>query len=200
MRSSSSKPAKPGLAGATVLKGVLGYGAYRAHPHHQDPRPVGRPVDGGRDRRRRSQNRRVSADAFWPDRTSQLRWAGHAGKYPRHSLRAGTALGWPSPDAAQRHRDGLAADPAGFLRGQKGNHFSHFLRRYDPTRPDRSYALSAQTSAGVMPRSFASARAEFSAISVRTQPGKTALEVIPCAPPSCATERIRPNKPCLELL
>ena len=61
-------------------------------------------------------------------------------------------------------------------------------------------ARSSHTSSVVMPRSSASARAERSAISVRTQPGSTALEVTPCGPASWATDRIRPRRPCFELV
>lgn len=45
------KAREAGLAGATVLKGVLGYGANRSHPDHQDPRSFGGSVDGCRNRR-----------------------------------------------------------------------------------------------------------------------------------------------------
>src|SRR2546423_3974139 len=49
-----------------------------------------------------------------------------------------------------------------------------------------------------MPRCSASFAAESSAISVRTQPGSTALDVTPCGPPSCARPRMRPSSPALD--
>src|ERR1700722_3015264 len=59
-------------------------------------------------------------------------------------------------------------------------------------------ARSRHTCSTLMPRRSASVFAERSAISVRTQPGSTALDVTPNGPASWATARASPITPCLD--
>src|SRR3981189_1164191 len=59
-------------------------------------------------------------------------------------------------------------------------------------------ARSRHTCSTLMPRRSASVFAERSAIDVRTQPGRTALDVTPKGPASWATARASPITPCLE--
>src|SRR5580698_2550217 len=59
-------------------------------------------------------------------------------------------------------------------------------------------ARSRHTCSALIPRRSASVFAERSAIDVRTQPGRTALDVTPKGPASWATARASPITPCFE--
>ena len=53
------------------------------------------------------------------------------------------------------------------------------------------------TSSSLMPSSFACSGICFSTSGVRTKPGQITLARMPCSPPSFATVRHRPSRPCL---
>ena len=94
------------------------------------------------------------------------------------------------------------------LKAMKDPKYYEKMKAYNPTFtiPEGRYSdtpegkLEREMNRRIVLVMLASAAADRSAISVRTHPGRTALEVTPCGPPSCDTDRMSPSRPCLELL
>ena len=102
--------------------------------------------------------------------------------------------------AARVHRDRLPADAARQPRCRGTRSTAPPPRARAPCRAGATHRARARASAGSMPRSSASCAAERSAMSVCTQPGQTALQVMPKGPTSCAAARMRPITACFEVV